>query len=95
MYYCLACTNLFLAKKTLFEEEVETKVLYCHNCKKLLPCVTVIKSSGIPKLDKPAFKKFIRQGAIEMIDRWDDADFQEEKAWIRQTAGFSSKQNLK
>lgn len=82
MYYCFECTNKLLVRYPLEEFEVKTRMLTCSNCKELRPCVTTIKSEAVGKIDFKAFDSFLRKGAIEMLDRWDDPDFQEEKRSI-------------
>ena len=79
MYYCFDCTNNLLAEVPLVEFDVNTRILKCSNCKKLRPCIIDIKNEAMGKLNFDACDRFFKSAMQEMLDRWDEPDFQEEK----------------
>lgn len=79
MFYCLACTNQLLVFEDLLESEINTEDLICSNCHKKLKCVISVKPSAVGKIDMQAHDRFIKISSIELIERWNDEDFQREK----------------
>ncbi|MBE6680216.1 MAG: hypothetical protein E7598_06825 [Ruminococcaceae bacterium] len=80
MYYCLECTNKILMIAPVKEGDVETRVFYCKNCKRTLPCVIRFKKyDALGKLDINEYRIFEQKCHLELIERWDEPEFQEEK----------------
>ena len=80
MYYCLECTNKLLMISPIEESDAETRVFFCKNCKRTLPCVIRFKNyDALAKLDINAYKDFEKMCSLELIEKWDDPQFQEEK----------------
>ncbi len=96
MYYCLECTNKILMHEHIGEDDVDTKVLFCKNCGRTLPCVIHIKNrSAVAKLNGLAYIEFEKMCLLELIERWDDPDFQEEKSIYMSAVGKKSKEKEK
>lgn len=92
MRMCLACMNSIMVKgDKLLESDVRTKLLCCEYCKAMQPCVIAIRPTGISKIDQDIYREYERKDILKWIDRWDDPDFQEEKARIREEAGLPSR----
>ena len=80
MYYCLECTNKMLMQEPICEDDVETRVFYCKNCGRTLPCVVRLKNyTALARLDTAAYKTFEKMCYWELMERWDEPQFQEEK----------------
>lgn len=95
MRLCFACMNALMIKdEKILESEVKTKLLCCQHCNKKLPCVILIQRKAAAKLDQNIFEEYIRKSNLELIERWGDLDFQEEKARIREEAGLTPQRML-
>ncbi len=80
MYYCLECTNKLLMKLPIKESDAETRVFFCKNCKRTLPCVIRFTNyDALSKLDNKAYDTFIKLCHLELLERWNEPQFQEEK----------------
>ena len=80
MYYCLECTNKILMLEPVGKEDVETQKFFCRNCGLTLPCVIRFKNyNALAKLNYKAYKRFEKSCWFELMERWDEVEFQEEK----------------
>ena len=79
MYYCLDCMNKLLVFEPLLKSEVNTQSFVCGNCHKQLPCVISIKGYAVAKINTKAHNRFLKLSSIELIERWNEENFQREK----------------